>query len=107
MPYKQRLVDTGKEHEFLSLDCNHKKMNEILNSGPDGFMIDIPEAEEIRGAHEKACLAPRPIIAMDWQRSDYTVTFTGFGPFNDEYDEKLPPATAATEDADLYDTQIE
>ncbi|KAJ3455747.1 hypothetical protein MRS44_017229 [Fusarium solani] len=107
MPFKQWLVDSGRQQEFLSLDCNHKKMNEILNTKPDGFMIDIPEAEEVRLAREKACLAPRPILAMNWQGSDDTVTFTCFGPFNDEDDEELPPVTAAAEDDDLCDTQLE
>lgn len=82
-------------------------MNEILNTKADGFMIDVPEAEEVRRAREKACLAPRPIIAMNWQGSNDTVTFTGFGPFNDEDNEELPLATAAAEDNDLDDMQIE
>ncbi|RSL48087.1 hypothetical protein CEP54_013098 [Fusarium duplospermum] len=58
LPLRGWLVDSGRQQEFISFDCNHKRMSEILNTKPGGFMIDIPEAEEVRLAREKSCLAP-------------------------------------------------
>ncbi|KAJ4185972.1 hypothetical protein NW759_016964 [Fusarium solani] len=90
-PFQQRLEETGKGRDFLALEVNHKKFNEILNVKSDGFMIDIPDSQEVRQAKREASRASRPILAMEWPKSDDTVRFTGFGPFDDDDDDEDPP----------------
>jgi hypothetical protein len=99
-PFRQWLEESGKDRDFLALEVNHKQFNQILNVKPDGFMIDVPDSQEVRQAKREASRAARPILAMEWPNSDDTVRFTGFGPFNDDDDEAIPPQ-------DEDDTQIE
>ncbi|KAL6364124.1 hypothetical protein LRP88_02040 [Fusarium phalaenopsidis] len=90
----------------LSLEeCS--KFNELLNQKPDGFMIDIPESQELRRARQRASKAPRPILAMDFPKSDDTVTFTGLGPFNDEDDEDKDTLVDRGDSDDQDDTQFD
>ncbi|KAJ4176898.1 hypothetical protein NW759_017485, partial [Fusarium solani] len=70
-------------------------------------MIDIPESQELRRASQRASKAPRPILAMDFPKSDDTVTFTGLGPFNDEDDEDEDTLVDRGDSDDQDDTQFD
>ncbi|KAM5342874.1 hypothetical protein ACJ41O_013840 [Fusarium nematophilum] len=105
--YEDWLKDTGRETDYLSIDTGNSKFNELLNQKPDGFMIDIPESQELRRARQRASKAPRPILAMDFPKSDDTVTFTGLGPFNDEDDEDEDTLVERGDPDDQDDAQFD
>jgi hypothetical protein len=105
--FEDWLKDTGRETDYLSIDTSNSKFNELLNQKPDGFMIDIPESQELRRARQRASKAPRPILAMDFPKSDDTVTFTGLGPFNDEDDEDEDTLVERRDPDDQDDTQFD
>lgn len=69
-PFETWLKETGRENDYLSINVNNTKFNELLNQKPDGFMIDVSNSQELRRARKNASKAPRPILAMDFPKSD-------------------------------------
>ncbi|KAM5353284.1 hypothetical protein ACJZ2D_016816 [Fusarium nematophilum] len=104
---RQLRSETGRENDYLSVDVNNTKFSELLSQKPDGFMIDIPDSQELRRARERASKAPRPILAFDFPKSDVSVTFAGLGPFNDG-DDQDDDTQAGEDDPDGKDnTKLE